>query len=103
MSGPCAGTILQPELHVVEPFVGSPVSGFTKLGTDGTVWTWGTLLRSFSAGRLRGEHQLSRCLTVLQPETAPEKGDQNDENRHVHYVQCNVAMGLLAVLRVCWG
>ena len=73
-SGPCAGTILQPGLHVVVPFVGGPVVAFGELGTDGTVWTWGTLLRSFSAGRRRGEHQLTRYLTVLQPETGPRKG-----------------------------
>ena len=55
-SGPCAGTILQPELHVVMPFVGSPVVAVDELGTDGTVWTWGTFLRSYSAGRRREEH-----------------------------------------------
>ena len=58
------------------PFSGGPVSGFAKRGTDGAVWSWGTFLRIYSEARGRGEHQLSRFLTVFQPETAPEKGDQ---------------------------
>eukprot|EP01043_Picozoa_sp_COSAG02_P013204 COSAG02_NODE_524_length_20723_cov_79.399438_15_plen_95_part_00 len=81
-----AGTILQPELHVVVSFVGGPVSGFAKRGTDGAVWSRGTFLQIYSEARGRGEHQLSRFLTVFQPETAPGKGDQIDENRHVHCV-----------------
>lgn len=55
------------------PFVGSPVSGFAKLGTDGNVWTWGTFLQIYSEARGRGEHQLSRYLTVSDPENGPRK------------------------------
>jgi hypothetical protein len=94
---------LQPELHVVMPFVGSPVVAIDELGTDGTVWTWGTFLRSFSAGRRRRDGHLSRYLTVSQPKKRPLKWATNDENRHAHCVQCNVAMGLLGTLRVRWG
>ena len=68
---------MQPELHVVVPFSGGPVSGFAKRGTDGAVWSWGTFLQIYSEARDRGEHQLSRFLTVFQPETGPRKGRPN--------------------------
>ena len=73
-SGPCAGTILQPKLHDMVPFSGGPVSGFAKRGTDGAVWSWGTFLQIYSEAWGRREHQLSRFLTVFQPETGPRKG-----------------------------
>ena len=57
----------------------------------------------YSEARDRREHQLSRFLTVFQPETGPREGRPIDENRHVHCVQCNVAMGLLNCdVWACW-
>ena len=53
------------------PLRPGPVSGFAKRGTDGAVWSWGTFLRIYSEARDRGEHQLSRFLTVFRPEMAP--------------------------------
>ena len=85
------------------PFVGSPVSGFAKLGTDGTVWTSGKFLQSYSEARRRRDGHLSRYLTVSGPKNGPRKRATNDKNRHAHCMQCTIAMGLLGPLRVRWG
>ena len=78
------------------PFVGSPVVAVDELGIDGTVWTWGTFLRSFSAGRRRQDGHLSRQLTVFfRQKTAPETGDQT--TKIDMRIAC-IAMGLLVML-----
>ena len=96
LSGPCAGTILQPKLHVVVPFSGGPVSGFAKRGTDGAVWSWGTFLQIYSEARGRREHQLSRFLTVFQPETGPRKGRPNRR-------KSTCALRAMQSCRSCYG
>ena len=98
---------MQPELHVVVPFSGGPVSGFAKRGTDGAVWSWGTFLQIYSEARGRGEHQLSRFLTVFQPETGPRKGRPNRRKSTcaLRAMQCRngIAGGIARVLGLVLG
>ena len=73
-SGPCAGAISQPALHAALPFVGVPASAIGKRGTDGSVWTWDTVLRSSMGRQAPGWPPSGPLTSRFADRNGPEKG-----------------------------
>ena len=91
--GPCAGAVSQPALHAAMPFVGVPASAIGKRGTDGSVWTWGAVLRS-SMGRQAPARPPAATSPPFRTGSGPRSGastatfPRQGTSRRTGYAKC---------------